>query len=63
MVVRNGSDVSIITGAASGLGRAAAIRLAKRGDRVGLCDLNESGLEETCSIISRQRGRSNKRDS
>jgi 2-hydroxycyclohexanecarboxyl-CoA dehydrogenase len=51
MVVRNGSDFSIITGAASGLGRAAAIRLAKRGDRVGLCDLNESGLEETCSII------------
>ena len=51
MVVRNGSNVSIITGAASGLGRAAAIRLAKRGDRVGLCDLNESGLEETCSII------------
>jgi NAD(P)-dependent dehydrogenase (short-subunit alcohol dehydrogenase family) len=51
MVVRKGSNVSIITGAASGLGRAAAIRLAKRGDRVGLCDLNESGLEETCSMI------------
>jgi NAD(P)-dependent dehydrogenase (short-subunit alcohol dehydrogenase family) len=51
MVVKNGSNVSIITGAASGLGRAAAIRLAKRGDRVGLCDLNESGLEETCSMI------------
>jgi NAD(P)-dependent dehydrogenase (short-subunit alcohol dehydrogenase family) len=51
MVTRDGSNVSIVTGAASGLGRAAAIRLAKRGDRVGLCDLNESGLEETCSII------------
>jgi len=51
MVVRNGSNVSIITGAASGLGRAAAMGLAKRGDRVGLYDLNKSGLEETCSII------------
>jgi NAD(P)-dependent dehydrogenase (short-subunit alcohol dehydrogenase family) len=51
MVTGNGSNVSIITGAASGLGRAAAIRLAKRGDRVGLCDLNKSGLEETCSMI------------
>jgi 2-hydroxycyclohexanecarboxyl-CoA dehydrogenase len=51
MVVRNVSNVSIITGAASGLGRAAAIRLAKRGDRVALCDLSEVGLKETCSII------------
>jgi NAD(P)-dependent dehydrogenase (short-subunit alcohol dehydrogenase family) len=51
MVVGNGSNVSIITGAASGLGRAAAIRLAKRGDRVGLCDLSASGLEETRSMI------------
>ena len=51
MVVGKESTVSIVTGAASGLGRAAAIRLAKRGDRVGLCDVNESGLEETCTII------------
>jgi NAD(P)-dependent dehydrogenase (short-subunit alcohol dehydrogenase family) len=51
MVVSNCSNVSIITGAASGLGRAAAIRLAKRGDRVGLCDLSESGLAETCRMI------------
>ena len=51
MVASNGSSVSIITGAASGLGRAAAIRLARRGDRVALCDLSESGLKETCGII------------
>ena len=56
MVGTKGSTVSIITGAASGLGRAAAIRLAKRGDRVGLCDLNETGLEETCGIIRRNGG-------
>jgi NAD(P)-dependent dehydrogenase (short-subunit alcohol dehydrogenase family) len=50
-MVAQDSKVSIITGAASGLGRAAAIRLAKRGDKVALCDLGAAGLEETCSII------------
>jgi NAD(P)-dependent dehydrogenase (short-subunit alcohol dehydrogenase family) len=50
-MVVSAPKVSIITGAASGLGRAAAIRLAKRGDRVALCDLSDSGLAETCSII------------
>lgn len=50
MVVQD-SKVSIVTGAASGLGRAAAIRLAKRGDKVALCDLSAGGLEETCSVI------------
>jgi 2-hydroxycyclohexanecarboxyl-CoA dehydrogenase len=50
-MVAQDSKVSIITGAASGLGRAAAIRLAKRGDRVALCDLGSGGLEETFSII------------
>jgi NAD(P)-dependent dehydrogenase (short-subunit alcohol dehydrogenase family) len=50
-MVAQDSKVSIITGAASGLGRAAAIRLAKRGDKVALCDLSAGGLEETCRII------------
>jgi NAD(P)-dependent dehydrogenase (short-subunit alcohol dehydrogenase family) len=51
MVASSAARVSIITGAASGLGRAAAVRLAQRGDRVALCDLSEDGLEETCSVI------------
>jgi NAD(P)-dependent dehydrogenase (short-subunit alcohol dehydrogenase family) len=51
MVTGNGSNVSVITGAGSGLGRATAIRLAKRGDKVALCDLSQSGLEESCSVI------------
>ena len=51
MVTGNGSNVSVITGAGSGLGRATAIRLAKRGDKVALCDLSQSGLEQSCSVI------------
>ena len=43
--------VSIITGAASGIGRAVAVELAKQGARVCLVDLNESGLRETASIV------------
>ena len=51
MVGNNATKVSIVTGAGSGLGRAAAIRLARRGDRVALCDLSAGGLDETCSTI------------
>lgn len=51
MVAGNASKVSIITGAASGIGRAAALRLAKRGDRVAICDLNENAITETFSTI------------
>jgi NAD(P)-dependent dehydrogenase (short-subunit alcohol dehydrogenase family) len=61
MVVRNGSNISIITGAASGLGRATAIRLAKRGDRVALCDVSESSLEETCSLVRNNGGEATSR--
>src|SRR4029079_339668 len=39
----------------SGIGRAAALRLAARGDRVALCDLSETGLEET-SAANRKNG-------
>lgn len=39
--------VVIITGAGSGLGRAAALQLAKEGAKLVLVDLNMNGLEET----------------
>ena len=51
MVEGPDSRVSVITGAASGLGRAAAIRLARRGDLVCICDFNEDGLRATAQLI------------
>jgi len=42
---------AIITGAASGIGRAAASLFAERGARLVLTDLNASGLEQTRAAI------------
>ena len=44
---------AVITGAASGIGRACALRLASRGARVILFDLDDQGLEETQAMILR----------
>lgn len=38
---------AIVTGAASGIGRAIAVSLAKRGCNLALADLREAGLVET----------------
>jgi NAD(P)-dependent dehydrogenase (short-subunit alcohol dehydrogenase family) len=43
--------VSLVTGAASGLGRAVALAFAARGDCIALCDRDASGLETTVSMI------------
>jgi NAD(P)-dependent dehydrogenase (short-subunit alcohol dehydrogenase family) len=46
------SDKSvIITGAGSGLGRAAALQIAKEEGKLTLVDLNEAGLKETTEDI------------
>ena len=44
----------IVTGAASGIGRAAAVHLSRMGAAVALVDLNRTGLEETAALIGRQ---------
>lgn len=44
----------LITGAASGIGRATAIQCAGMGAKVILVDFNESGLKETSTLISRE---------
>lgn len=41
----------LMTGAASGLGRATAIQLAKEGARLSLVDVNSAALEETRQIV------------
>lgn len=40
----------VITGAASGIGRATALLAAKYGANLALCDLNSAGVEETAQM-------------
>ena len=42
--------VVVITGAASGIGRALAIRFAAEGARLALIDRDEAGLNETARL-------------
>jgi NAD(P)-dependent dehydrogenase (short-subunit alcohol dehydrogenase family) len=44
-------DVVVITGAASGMGRAGALLFAREGARLALCDIDSAGLEETARIV------------
>jgi butyryl-CoA dehydrogenase len=43
--------VAVVTGAASGIGRALAVDLAKLGAHLALADVNSSGLEETRGLL------------
>lgn len=42
---------SVVTGAASGLGRCFAVELGRRRGRVVIADVDESGLEQTASLV------------
>lgn len=44
----------IVTGAASGIGRATGLRFAQEGARVVACDVNEEGLEATRAELAGQ---------
>jgi NAD(P)-dependent dehydrogenase (short-subunit alcohol dehydrogenase family) len=49
--------VAFVTGAASGIGRAAALAFAREGASVVAADLSEQGNEETTRMIEQQGGR------
>lgn len=51
---RFGEKVVLLTGAASGIGRATAIRLAGEGATLALSDVNEGGLAETAAECESQ---------
>jgi 2-hydroxycyclohexanecarboxyl-CoA dehydrogenase len=50
-------QVAIVTGAASGIGRATAMRLAEEGAAVVIADLNAQGAADVAGAISGQGGR------
>jgi 3-oxoacyl-[acyl-carrier protein] reductase len=45
------NKIAIITGAASGIGRACAIRFAQEGAKVVAADINEAGLQQTIEMV------------
>jgi NAD(P)-dependent dehydrogenase (short-subunit alcohol dehydrogenase family) len=48
--------VALITGAASGIGRATAVRLAEEGAALAVCDVQVEGVEETAKLAREHGG-------
>ncbi len=60
MTNQNGSfagKVAFVTGAANGIGRAAALAFAREGAGVTVADVSEQGLQETARLIEQAGGR------
>ncbi len=43
--------IAVVTGSASGIGRASAIRLAQDGADIGLIDIDQDGMAETAELV------------
>ena len=48
--------VAVITGAASGIGRATALLFAREGAKIVIADMNEDGLNESMALVKTQVG-------
>lgn len=48
---------AVVTGAAAGIGRACAVRLADAGAAIALVDVDANGLEETAELIAGREGK------
>lgn len=53
---RLNEKVAVITGAASGIGRATAILFAREGATLILADMDEKGIKETLELVRREGG-------
>src|SRR5437763_13029484 len=54
---RFAGKVAFVTGAANGIGRAAALAFAREGANVVVADVSEQGNQETVRLIEEQDGR------
>lgn len=50
------NKAAIVTGSGSGIGRATALRLARDGAVVVVCDVNQAGIDETVRLVRAQEG-------
>ncbi len=46
--------VALVTGAASGIGRASALEFARQGARLVVADVDEDGVQETAKLVQRE---------
>ena len=54
--MRLSEKVAIVTGAGRGIGQATAVKFAKEGARVVVCDLNQDAIDETVMLCKETRG-------